>query len=468
MPNASVLVVDDSPEMVATLSRYLSDHHWNVHTAFGGPAAIETLARTSVDVVLTDLKMKGMDGIDVLDEIRRLDAVLPVVLMTAFGTVESAVEAIQRGAYHYVMKPFKLSALRSLLERAVKDRRTRAPGSGQHASHAVPDGSALASGDLEQTEGAEPTWRRFVGVSASVKGLLELIHRVAKVPSPVLVVGETGTGKELVARSIHEASDRAKGPFVTLSCAALPESALESELFGHAAGAFPGASHARVGLFAKADRGTLFLDEVADLPVALQGKILRALESGEIRSVGDDTARRVDVRCIASTHADLGALVQDGRFRRDLYFRLNVIPIHTVPLRERPEDLPSLVGHFLAKAQERTRESRPRTLTTAAAEMLRKHDWPGNVRELENLIHRLVVTTTTPQIDAAAIEGALVPLAPADPADALAAAHLSLKDVENRYVDAVLRRSRGNKASAAAILGIDVSTIYRRRGPSKR
>jgi two-component system response regulator HydG len=284
----------------------------------------------------------------------------------------------------------------------------------------------------------------------------------------VLIVGETGSGKELVARAVHLESERREGPFVTVGCAALPAAVLDSELFGHAEGAFPGAKQARRGLFAEADGGTIFLDEVADLPLSIQGKLLRVIESGEVRAVGDDAPHTVDVRCIASTHADLAALVRARSFREDLFFRLDVLPIRLAPLRERREDLPLVVNHFLARAQDRAKDAMPRRLTPEAMRVIEEHPWPGNARELENVVQRLVVTTTSMEIGANAVRAALTPLSLADPTDALAAAHLSLEDVEDRYVDAVLRQSHGNKASAAAILGIDVSTIYRRQGRQRR
>jgi two-component system response regulator HydG len=344
-----------------------------------------------------------------------------------------------------------MAALRMLLDRAVNERPVRSQNRGLQA-------------ESHERLGA----RGLIGNSQVMRDLAALVDRVARTSRPVLIVGETGTGKELVARAIHQESDRRAAPFVTVGCATLPEGVLESELFGHAAGAFPDASEARRGLFAEAEGGTIFLDEVADLPVALQGKLLRVLESGEIRSVGGDDARTIDVRCIASTHADLPALVRDRAFRQDLYFRLDVIPIRMAPLRDRREDLPLLVEHLLARARERTKELAPRSLTPDAMRVIEAHSWPGNVRELENAIQRMLVTTTGAEIDAEAVRAALSPLTLKDPADALAAAQLSLQDVENRYVDAVLRQSGGNKVDAAAILGIDVSTIYRRRARQRR
>jgi two-component system response regulator HydG len=447
----SVLVVDDNAEMVATLSRYLGDHGWDVRTALGGAEAIELFSRDPTDVVLTDLRMKGVDGIDVLEEVRRADEKTPVVLMTAFGSVESAVDAIKRGAYDYVTKPFKMAVVRGLLERCVVERRAQSQ-----------------ERELLSTSRERSAARGLIGTGAAMRELVTSVDRIARTSSPVLIVGETGTGKELVARAIHLESARCDGPFVTLSCAALPEAALESELFGHASGAFPGASRARRGLFAEADGGTLFLDEVADLPLVLQGKLLRALESGEVRPVGDDTPRTVDVRCITSTQADLAALVRARTFRKDLFFRLDVLSIRIPPLRERREDIPHLVDYFLLRAQERTQDSVRRRLTSDALHAIEAHAWPGNVRELENVIQRLVVSTTRAEIDGNAVRATLTPLTPGDPTDALAAAHLSLNDVEERYVEAVLRQAGGNKSSAAAILGIDVSTLYRRARQRRR
>jgi two-component system response regulator HydG len=394
--------------------------------------------------------MKGTDGIDVLEGVRRVDQQTPVIIMTAFGSVESAVDAIQRGAYNYVTKPFKMAAVRVLLERAVEDRRA-------HGTNRPPQS------DSRERLGA----RGLIGAGVAMRELGMSVDRVARSASPVLIVGETGTGKELVARAIHFESDRRDAPFVTVSCAALPEAMLESELFGHAAGAFPGVARRRRGIFAEADGGTIFLDEVADLPLSLQGKLLRVLESGEVRAIGENTAQTVDVRCIASTHADLAALVRARHFREDLFFRLNVLPIRIPPLRERREDLPSLVEHFLARAQDRAKESVRRRFTTDALRAIETHSWPGNVRELENVIQRLVVSTRS-EIDGAAVRAAVTPVSPGDPTDVLAAAHLSLNDVEERYVEAVLRQAGGNKLNAAAILGIDVSTLYRRARQRRR
>jgi len=438
------MVVDDSADMVDTLGRYLGDHGFHVEPATSGALALRRLEQTSCDVVLTDLRMQDGDGLDLLEGIHKVDPGLPVVIMTAFGNIESAVDAIQRGAYHYVTKPFKLATVRVLLERAGHDRLAREQNRQLRAAFA----------ERFRSLG-------LVGQSAAMNDLKRLIERVANAPSAVLITGETGTGKETVARVIHVESDRRDGSFVAVNCAALPEMLLDSELFGHTKGAFPGAAAPRRGLFVEADGGTLFLDEVGDLPLALQAKFLRILQAGELRPLGGEECRQVDVRCIAATQRDLYALVKEGKFREDLFFRLNVLPIRLAPLRERREDVALLVSYFLGRraAQE---GSSPRTFSREALRLLENHPWPGNVRELENLIERLALTCTSAEIPAEVVRAAITPLSPVDPVELLAGASLSLDELEQRYVDAVLRHTRGNKASAAAILGIDVSTLYRR------
>jgi two-component system response regulator HydG len=284
---------------------------------------------------------------------------------------------------------------------------------------------------------------------------------VASAQNAVLILGETGTGKETVARAIHVESDRRDASFVAVNCAALPEMLLDSELFGHTKDAFPGATSPRRGLFVEADGGTLFLDEVGDLPLALQAKFLRILQEGELRPIGSAESRRVNVRCIAATQRDLYALVREGRFREDLFFRLNVLPIRLAPLRERREDVALLVEYFLARRAEKD-DGPGHRFTPEALRLLENHLWPGNVRELENLVERLVVTSTTLEIDADAIHAAIAPFFPVDAVEVLAAASVSFEELEQRYAQAVLRLAHGNKAKAAQVLGIDVSTLYRR------
>ncbi len=424
MAERSVLVVDDSAEMLAALERYLGDHGWRVHTATGAGEALRLFAREAIDVVLTDLRMEGSDGIDVLEEIQRADPITPIILMTAFGTVESAVDAIQRGAHHYITKPFRMGAVRAVLEGALEQRRVAEGKRPPRAS-----GDALAA-------------RGIVGGSPGMRELARTVGRVSRMSSPVLILGETGTGKELVARAIHAESERADSAFVAVSCAALHDGMLEGELRD------------------AADGGTLFLDEVADLPLALQGKLLRVIESGELTGAGDGDAGLVDVRFIAATNRDLTALVRAKAFREDLFYRLEVIPLRVPPLRERREDVPLLVEHFLSRL--RTNGDSGVRLTPEAQRVLEGYSWPGNVRELASIVKRLVVMTNGHEIDAAAARAALTPVVPGDPADVMAAARFSLQDVTDRYVEAVLRQTAGDKVQAATILGVDVSTLYRR------
>jgi two-component system response regulator HydG len=438
------MVVDDSADMVDTLGCYLGDEGFQVEPATSGVLALRRLENVSCDVVLADLRMPDVDGLDLLEAIHKIDPHLPVIIMTAFGDIESAVDAIQRGAYHYVTKPFKMATVRVLLERAGHERLVREQNRQAQAAFS----EHFWSGGL-------------VGQSAAVNELRTLIQRVANAPNSVLILGETGTGKESVARAIHAESDRRDAAFVAVNCAALSEQPLYGELFGHTKGAFPGATRPRRGVFVEADGGTLFLDEVGDLPLALQANFLRILQTGEVRPIGSEEPRHVNVRCIAATQRDLCALVRDGRFREDLYFRLNVFPIRLAPLRERREDVALLVDYFLGRRAERD-DGPAHRFTREALGVLEAHLWPGNVRELENLVERLIVTCAGLEIDAETTRAAVGPLSPGDPVEALAAASVSLEDLEQRYTEAVLRRSRGNKAKAASTLGIDVSTLYRR------
>src|SRR6185312_971213 len=289
---------------------------------------------------------------------------VPVVIMTAFGAVETAVEAIQRGAYHYVTKPFKLDVVRVLLERAIGERSVRTENVTLRRAmrEAIPGGT-------------------LVGRSPGMRAVNELVRRVAATSTPVLVLGETGTGKELVARDVHAEGLRREAPFVAVNCAAVPEALLESELFGHLRGSFTGATQTRRGLFVEANGGTLFLDEIGDMPLALQAKLLRVLETGEVRSVGSDGARKTDVRIIAATHRDLVTEIRAGRFRQDLYFRLNVVPIAIPPLRDRKDDIPLLIEHFLQKSRLRLPSAASRSFSAEALALLVRYPWPGNVRQ---------------------------------------------------------------------------------------
>jgi two-component system, NtrC family, response regulator HydG len=369
---------------------------------------------------------------------------LPVVVMTAFGGIDSAVESIQRGAYHYVTKPFKLEVVRVLLERACRER-------------------DLKNENRRLRLAVDDRFADMVGSSPPMQALFALLERVAQVSSPALVLGETGTGKELVARALHQSGPRAAGSFVAVNCAALPETLLESELFGHTRGAFTGATQARRGLFADADGGTLLLDEIGELSPPLQARLLRVLESGEVRALGSDVVRTVDVRIVAATHQPISEQVGSGRFREDLYFRLNVLPIVIPPLRQRGGDIRVLAEHFLHKARTRLPKAAVRAFSADAVATLLAHPWPGNVRELEHLVERLAVTLDSEVIDGAAVRNALaLPVQRSAPPAGVFEALPTLRDLEQQYIDYVLERSEGNKTRAADILGIDPSTLHRR------
>jgi two-component system response regulator HydG len=447
MPSsARILVVDDHVEMGEMLKEPLTDAGYSVDVADSGEEAIAWLRTRLYDVVLCDLRMKEVDGLDVLAAALKLDPGLPVLLMTAFGAVESAVEAMKRGAYHYLTKPFRLDEVLLYVGRALEERRLRAEH--RNLKRQAADRSGLGS---------------LIGRSAPMRTLYELVERVAHSEAPVLVRGESGSGKELVARALHSEGPRGQGPFVAVNCTALPQALLESELFGHVKGAFTGATTARRGLFVEADGGTLFLDEIGDMAPELQAKLLRVLEDGEVRAVGADGSRRVDVRVIAATHQELEARVKEGRFRADLFYRLNVVSLRIPPLRERREDIPMLVEHFLAQARARNTRSPVTALAPEVVAELARLPWPGNVRELENLVERLVVLGGQPTVDLSLLR---LHASSGEPGPhPLAAAQeqvVPLRQLESEYIAWVVARCGGNKTRAAELLGIDVSTIHRR------
>ncbi|WNG22800.1 sigma-54-dependent Fis family transcriptional regulator [Cystobacter fuscus] len=441
-----VLVVDDHVEMARLLADALTDEGYTVDVATSGREALAAVRGRVLDAVVCDLRMEQVDGFDVLAAVREADPTLPVLIMTAFGGVENAVEAMRRGAAHYFTKPFRLDEVLLYVQRAIAERRLREEN--RALRQAVGDRSAFAA---------------LVGRSAPLRALYELIERVAHSHAPVLVRGESGSGKELVARALHFEGPRQAGPFVAINCTAIPNALLESELFGHVKGSFTGATTPRRGLFLEADGGTLFLDEIGDMAPELQAKLLRVLEDGEVRAVGADAARKVDVRVVAATHQELEARVREGRFRQDLFYRLNVVPLRVPALRERREDIPLLVEHFIAKSRERNPRARLTGFTPEALAALAAAPWPGNVRELENLVERLAVVTVkevvdlpTLQLHAPGVTGDVHPLVQAQ------TRLVPLRQLEGEYIAYVVAQCGGNKTRAAEILGIDVSTIHRR------
>ncbi len=443
---ARILVVDDHAEMGHMLVDQLGDAGYVAECAADGREALRRVRAELPDLVITDLRMDEVDGFDVLAGVHEVDPDVPVIVMTAFGAIDTAVEAIKRGAYHYLTKPFQLGEVLVFVERALADRNVRA------------ENDVLRRGAEEMAGGAD-----LVGSSGPMRALRELIARVAPSPAPVLVQGESGTGKELVARALHDGSARREGSFVAVNCTALPESLLESELFGHTRGAFSGATAPRRGLFVEADGGTLLLDEIGDMPPPLQAKLLRVIQDGEVRAVGSDTIRRVDVRIVAATNQDLEKRVASGRFRSDLFFRLNVVSVTVPPLRERRDDIPALVEHFLARARGRNRAASARRVVPEVLERLAQHAWPGNVRELENLVERLVILSAGEEVGIADLERHAPRLVSGpSPLEVAQERMMSLRELEDAYIAWVVARCGGNKTRAAEVLGIDPSTIYRR------
>jgi DNA-binding NtrC family response regulator len=426
-----VVIVEDEAGVRELLEEVLTGAGFRVTGYSNGVQALEALTRgLDADLVITDLRMPGMGGEQLLAELRTRRPEVNVVVITAFGSIESAIGLVKAGAYDYLTKPFGSDELLLTVQRAMEESRLRR------------EVSRLARGDTGV--------HGMVGASRAMREVMALIARVAPSPLPVLITGESGTGKELVARAIHRASGL--GPFVAVNCAALPDELLESELFGHERGAFSGAVRDKPGLFEAADGGILFLDEIGDLPLLLQPKLLRALESGEIRRVGSTTTRTVRTRVIAATNKDLEAQVREGMFREDLYWRLHVLSLHVPALRERPADIPLLVEHFAGGLP----------VSPAAMARLTAHPWPGNVRELRNTLERAV---TLRRGDAIELEDVPTTVGAREREGLLtdgAQQDLPLRDIERAYILLVLERTGGNKSRAAEILGLDRKTLYRK------
>lgn len=427
---ANVIVVDDKLAMAETLADGLEDHGFAA-TAYASPRAVlDHLA--GVDVVVTDLRMPELDGLALLEQIHARRPEIQVIVMTAFGAIDSAVEAIRKGAFHYLTKPFKLDELVVFVTRAVAERSLRREAATLRKQLGVHHG--------------------LVAQSAAMQRVLQVVQRIASASVPVMITGETGTGKGAIARAIHEASQRAAGPFIAINCAALPEQLLESELFGHTRGAFTGATTDHPGLFVAADGGTILLDELAEMPLALQPKLLRVLETGTLRPLGSTKERAIDVRVIAATHRDVKT-----HLREDLMYRLNVLPIAIPPLRDRRDDIPPLVDHFFADALARHPDAQATRVGKAAMKRLLDHSWPGNVRELAHVVERGVLLAGTDEI------------APADLGLGEAASAtmeftgdvVSMNEIQRRYARYALDRFGGHKTRTAERLDIDAKTLNR-------
>ena len=442
---SAILIVDDEPDMRALLKDVLEERGHRVQVASNGREALKKLAEEEYSVVLTDIRMKEMQGLELLAEVKRTYPDINVIVMTAFGSLESAIEAMKQGAYDYLTKPVKTEELVLITEKALREAALR-----QEVTR------------LRREVHKEYSFHQILGKSKPMQQVFDLIRRVADSPTNVLITGESGTGKELVAKAIHYNSERRDAPFVPVNCAAIPEALLESELFGHMKGAFTDAKGDKRGLFEEAQKGTLFLDEISELPLMLQAKILRALQEREIRRVGATKSMPVDVRIIAATNLHLAEEVKAKRFREDLYYRLNVIEIHLPPLRERREDIPMLVEAFLKKCAEASHKNL-RGMNETALALLMDYPWPGNVRELENVIERAVTLARgekiVPDDLPPAIQGARGDRKVIDEA---AERILPLADVEKEYILRILEKTGGNKYQAAQTLGIDRKTLYRK------
>ncbi|PYP88432.1 MAG: sigma-54-dependent Fis family transcriptional regulator [Blastocatellia bacterium AA13] len=442
--NERVLIAEDDADMRDLLQEDLESVGYKIVIAVDGEAARERIKfeREPVDLVITDVRMPGLKGDMLLQTVREHRAEVPVIVITGFGTVEQAVQMIKAGAFQYLTKPFETAELLQAVDNALK---ASAPQREQAR--------------LRRELPAAPA--RIIGASRPMRELFELIARAARNASTVLLTGESGTGKELVARAVHESSGK-RGAFVPVNCAAIPADLLEAELFGHTGQAFTGARQARPGLFEAAEGGTIFLDEIGELPMAVQPKLLRVLQEGAVRRVGADHEREIKVRAVAATNRDLESEVRAGRFREDLYWRLNVIHIRIPSLRERRFDIPLLVEHFVTKASE-TSNLPPLEVTTEALAMLTAYDWPGNVRELENAIERALAMA-----DGAALQPSDFPerIRTGGATAALIARgserRLTLRELEREYILEILRETSGNKLRAAEALGVDRKTLYRK------
>jgi DNA-binding NtrC family response regulator len=438
-----ILVIDDETAILNTLDILLRGEGFEVTVRVSGKEALERWDETAPDVVISDIRMPGLSGMDVLAAVRDRDPDVPVILMTAQASLQSAIEAVNRGAFYYLQKPFANDELVALCRRAAETRQLK------HENVALKK-------EIKRRDGS--TRGRPIGKNRAFLEVVRLAETVAPTDSTVLITGHSGTGKEVLARYIHNLSDRADGRFISINCGALPESLLESELFGHVKGSFTGAIRDKEGLLVAARGGTFFLDEIGEMSPALQVKLLRTLQEREVVPVGATRTIETDVRVIAATNRDLEHEMRRGTFRSDLYYRLNVISLHMPPLKDRPDDIPLLTEHFLARFD----DDQGIQIDDDAVERLSRYDWPGNVRELENALERAAVLSGGKQITTKHLPDRVVdPPTPSLVADR-AADNPTLDAIEQAYILWVLGAEGGNKARAAEVLGIDPSTLYRK------
>jgi DNA-binding NtrC family response regulator len=432
---ATILIVEDESKMRRLLELNLSDDGFTVLAAPDAEAALKLVRQEPIDLVVTDLKLPGMNGLDFLHTIKRANAAMPVVVMTAFGTVETAVEAMKNGASDYVLKPFSLAEMRMVIRKELDVHRLKEE-----------------NRSLREALGQKYDHPNVIARSAAMQEVLATVERIATTNATVLLGGESGVGKDLIAHVIHQRSKRASGPFIKINSTAIPENLLESELFGYEKGAFTGATNNKPGKFELADKGTLFLDEIGDVPGSIQVKLLRVLQEREFERLGATRTLKVDVRLIAATNRDLRAALEEGTFREDLYYRLNVVPIDIPPLRQHKEDIPDLANLFITKfAAESGKQMKG--LTHEALQVLLSYHWPGNVRELENIIERSIALASGPTLEASDIR-LDVQRAKAARSDSFLPAGTTMEQWEDDMIREALKRAGGNKSQAARMLGL--------------
>jgi len=444
-PSARILVVDDDAAMCQLLTDLLRDDGYVVEVANDGDTAIEKFQKNPFALTITDLMMPKMKGTELVRRLREIDNGALVLLVTAFGTIESAVEAMRAGAFHYVTKPFHNDEILIQVKRALEQNALRAE-----------------LKRLRTEVQARNRFQNIIGQSEAMQRVLEITAQVADLPANVLIEGESGTGKELIARAIHQNSSRSTGPLVAVNCAAIPENLLESELFGYVRGAFTDARKDRRGLFQEATGGILFLDEISEIPLSLQAKLLRLLEDKEVRPLGANQSEKIDARVVSASNRDLAEQVRVGKFRQDLYYRLNVIHIELPPLRQRSHDIPLLVNHFVQKFAAGAQRRVDGVAADAMAAM-RSYDWPGNIRELEHTIERAVLLGKETLIGMDDLPVAMSKKATLEILMVQGIAEqFSLADLEREYIGKVLESTQGNKTEAAKLLGVDRTTLYRK------
>ena len=441
-----VLVVDDDLEMCGMLSDVLKEEGFFVTTTGDSLEASKILKREEFDVLITDLKMKGLKGLDLLEGVNKVAPMTPVIIITAFGTIESAIKAMKMGAYDYITKPFQMDEIVLTVRKALENRLLK--------KEVI---------RLRKEVESRYDFHQLIGKSPSMQKIYDLIERISDSSSNVLITGESGTGKELVAKAIHYNGVRKEGPFVAINCAAIPETLLESELFGYKKGAFTDAKSDKKGLIFEANEGTLFLDEITEMPLTLQAKLLRVIEKREVRPLGDTNSYPIDVRIISTSNRDIVSSIQEGRFREDLYYRLKVIDIEMPPLRERKEDIPILVQHFVHKFSKELKKS-VSGVSEDALRVLVNYSWPGNVRELENIIQRAITLSRHHGILPDDLPASITQKTDEKLFEKAMEEKFTLDQLGKEYIKRVLIETGGNKSKAAERLGLDRKTLYRKLG----